>query len=716
MCQKPADEYVRDHCHLTGKYRGPACQTCNKKAKAMRQIPVFFHNIAFDGNLILHGIATLAERDPEYSNVRLSVLAKSAEKPMQIVWGPLVFRDSVSFMSGALDKCITAVKDAAKYNRRSLASTFSYVRRYHPSKPTDATIPMLMRKAPFPYRALTGPECFNRPPLLPQEEYYDDLKEKPCSDKDYDWLKDVTRSMRDFGDFHDHYLAMDVLGLADCFENFRGLYKTITGLDIVHYVSLPSFAMSAMLRMTDAKLPLITEDTGGFDFLNVVDNNLRGGLSCPFQPYFKANAPELPDYDPDKPTTMGTYLDATSLYPFCMSKPIPTQPPQPCDVDLETALRWTEDDEIGYYLEVDFEIPAARHDDVDFAPICHKELDVKKLVPTLEPQKGYALHVALLQQYALMGAEITVRRAWSFPQARILKPFFDKVSRLRAESKDPLFKQVLKLLQNTPYGKLLENVRKRLNLSVFSSPEKWEKAAGSERAYDFRILRLENGFLGTVQLQKPKGVVVDTPRLIGNIVLDYAKAHMYWFYYQRLKPQFGPRLRLLYTDTDSVILALQSDDHVEELKKVPFMDLSILGDKTNNGVLGTFKFECVAKDENGKKILKDGEEIYSPIVEYAGPAAKVYSYETLYSIVNKTKGDRKNKGVPEHKVKQMAHEAFVRQVHDPQEETVEYNSIRSFANLPHHVRQSKRALPLGNDKVHHITTTESRPLGHWRNK
>jgi hypothetical protein len=72
--------------------------------------------------------------------------------------------------------------------------------------------------------------------------------------------------------------------------------------------------------------------------------------------------------------------------------------------------------------------------------------------------------------------------------------------------------------------------------------------------------------------------------------------------------------------------------------------------------------------------------------------------------------------VPEHKVKQMAHEAFVKQVHDPQEETVEYNSIRSFANLPHHVRQSKRALPLGSDKVHHITTTESRPLGHWRSK
>ena len=44
---------VRDHCHITGKYRGAAHSKCNLKLKIPRKIPIIFHNLeGYDGHLI----------------------------------------------------------------------------------------------------------------------------------------------------------------------------------------------------------------------------------------------------------------------------------------------------------------------------------------------------------------------------------------------------------------------------------------------------------------------------------------------------------------------------------------------------------------------------------------------------------------------------------------------------------------------------------------
>ena len=40
------DIKVRDHCHYTGQYRGPAYVSCNLKYKIPSYIPVVFHNLA----------------------------------------------------------------------------------------------------------------------------------------------------------------------------------------------------------------------------------------------------------------------------------------------------------------------------------------------------------------------------------------------------------------------------------------------------------------------------------------------------------------------------------------------------------------------------------------------------------------------------------------------------------------------------------------------
>ena len=53
---------VRDHCHITGRYRGSAHQSCNLNFKVTKKIPVVFHNLrGYDGHLIMQQIGRVCK-------------------------------------------------------------------------------------------------------------------------------------------------------------------------------------------------------------------------------------------------------------------------------------------------------------------------------------------------------------------------------------------------------------------------------------------------------------------------------------------------------------------------------------------------------------------------------------------------------------------------------------------------------------------------------
>ena len=99
------DEKVRDHCHVTGKFRGTAHWDCNINFQLTKKIPVIFHNLkGSDSHLIFNELH-------EY-NSKINVIPNGLEKYMVFfLCKDLVFIDSIQFMNSSLDKLVKNLVD-----------------------------------------------------------------------------------------------------------------------------------------------------------------------------------------------------------------------------------------------------------------------------------------------------------------------------------------------------------------------------------------------------------------------------------------------------------------------------------------------------------------------------------------------------------------------------------------------------------------------------
>ena len=96
--QKIIKNKVRDHCHITGKFKGPAHKECNSKLRITRKLPIIFHNLeGYDGHIIFKELNN-------FDNIDIQVIPKSSEKYMSIVINRnIIFLDSLQFLKASLD-------------------------------------------------------------------------------------------------------------------------------------------------------------------------------------------------------------------------------------------------------------------------------------------------------------------------------------------------------------------------------------------------------------------------------------------------------------------------------------------------------------------------------------------------------------------------------------------------------------------------------------
>ena len=204
--------------------------------------------------------------------------------------------------------------------------------------------------------------------------------------------------MKNIEDYHDLYNRVDVLLLADVFENFRDICIKNYKLDPAHYYTAPGLAWDAVLKITKVELELLSD----IDMLLMVEKGIRGGVSMISNRYGKANNKYMGKSFMDTMlSTYTVYLDANNLYGWAMSKPLPTH-----------GFKWMKVSELETWknhsciLEVDLEYPRSLHDLHSDYPLAPEQIEVNKvskLIPNLGDKKKYIFHYENLKQYLSLG-------------------------------------------------------------------------------------------------------------------------------------------------------------------------------------------------------------------------------------------------------------------------------------------------------------------------
>jgi len=412
----------------------------------------------------------------------------------------------------------------------------------------------------------------------------------------------------------------------------------------------------------------------------MIQPSIRGGICHISGRYARANNKLMGAlYDPTKPTSYILYVDANNLYGWAMSQPLPDNDfawlsEQECR-DAETALRvkYTRDHYFGqqlhYIFEVDLDYPPELHDRDDDFPLAPEKMYIeqnitgekqhelrakyfgascpgsRKLICSFLPKRHYVVLGHLLKFYLERGLRLVkVHRGSKFTASPYFAPYIEHNSQKRKENKDdPTKKDFYKLMNNAPYGKTIENVARRSDIRLCNDMLKARRLAEKPHCIDWRVF--DNQLVG-VEMRKLRANI-NKPFQHGFCVLEWSKLKMFSFY-ALLKDHFKDKVRMLGTDTDSLILQLYVEDIKQALTENPLirneLDLgsvpadhpSGLGDPDdpNSGVVGKFKEELNL----------------DPIIQWVGLRPKMYSITSCKA----TKWDPDNLVQPELRHKEVA--------------------------------------------------------------
>ena len=435
--------------------------------------------------------------------------------------------------------------------------------------------------------------------------------------------------------------------------------------------------------MNDIKLELMTD----IDMHQFIEKGMRGGISYIANRYGKANNKYMKSYDKKASSKYIMYLDANNLYGWAMSQYLPTSgfrwmtEKQINNLDL---AKYNENSKKGLILEVDLEYPQELHDLHNDYPLAAERVCVnremlsgyckkiatkynistglvQKLIPTLKNKEKYVLHYRNLQLYTDLGLKvIKVHRVLEFDQSPWLKQYIDFNTNKRKNAKNAFEKDFFKLMNNSVFGKTMENLRKRVDVRLVTDNKKLIKLASKPTYVSSKIFN-EN----LVAVHKIKETLtLNRPAYVGMCILDLSKTLMYDFHYNNIKEMYGNKARLLFTDTDSLIYEIEAEDvyqdfwnDKEKFDNSDYPESSPYFDKTNKKVIGKFKDEAAG----------------IPICEFVGLRSKMHSY-----IKDNQKGGKTAKGIKKNVIKKnITHENYRQTLFDNKQMHHKMNTIRS---------------------------------------
>ena len=405
----------------------------------------------------------------------------------------------------------------------------------------------------------------------------------------------------------------------------------------------------------------------------------------------------MKDYNPNEESSFIQYLDANNLYGWAMSQQLPTHGFKWMrNITKEKVMEILDKEshsminigKKGYIFEVDLEYPPhlwETHNEYPLAPEKMNVNGVEKLICHFKPRKNYVVHYRNLRQYLELGMRITaVHRGISFYQSSWMEPYITKNTELRKSASNSFEKDFFKLMNNSVFGKTIENIRKRQNIELVDNRKKAAKLS-SRPNFDRATIFDKN--LIAVHMKKTE-VYFNKPVYVGQAILDLSKTLMFDFHYRYIKKKYKNKAELLFTDTDSLMFHIKTKDFYQDIcpdVKTKFDTSDYPSDHQsgiltgiNKKVIGMFKDEVAGKQ----------------ITHFVGLRPKLYSFR-----IEEDKEVRKCKGIKKNVIKKkLDFDDYVKCLFSGKKEMRKMKIIRSENHDIYSKEVNKVALSNEDDK------------------
>ena len=265
-----------------------------------------------------------------------------------------------------------------------------------------------------------------------------------------------------------------------------------------------------------------------------------------------------------------------------------------------------------------------------------------------------------------------------------MEPYIRKNTELRKCASNNFEKDFFKLMNNSVFGKTIENIRKRQNIKIIHD-RKLALKLSSRPNFD-RCTIFDKHLIALHMLNTE--IYFNKPVYVGQAILDLSKTLMFNFHYNYIKKKYHNKAELLFTDTDSLMYQIKTDDFYKDINPdvqdkfdtsdYPSNHPSVIQTGLNKKVIGMFKDEVAGKQ----------------ITHFVGLRPKLYSYK-----VEDEKELKKCKGIKKNVVKKsIDFDDFVKCLFTGEKQMRKMKIIRSVQHDIYSKKVNKIALSNEDDK------------------
>ena len=216
-----------------------------------------------------------------------------------------------------------------------------------------------------------------------------------------------------------------------------------------------------------------------------------------------------------------------------------------------------------------------------------------------------------------------------------MKSYIEFNTELRKKATNAFEKDFFKLMNNSVFGKTMENIRNRVDLKLINNKK---KAIELTKKLNYNSWTWFSENLVAIHMNRIK-LYFNKPIYIGMSILDISKILIYKFHFIYMIPKFGPNQQLLFTDTDSLCYEIKNVDFYEKIKP----DINLKFDTSDYPKKNKFRFSQVNKKVLG--LMKD-EFAGKIALEFVGLRSKMYCLQLSdnnenFNNIKKAKGVKK---------------------------------------------------------------------------